>query len=69
MNYIEFKKYIESMGFEFDYGIYSYKDYTICVYTDYYNYYNGSGWAYYEFNDLTPLKKFNRSYKLKKILE
>ena len=68
MNRYEFRNYIKSIGFKYDI-IYIYKEYQIILYTDYYNYYNGSRWCYYEFNDLTPLRKFDRSYKLKKILK
>ena len=66
MNKEEFKKLIESIGFEPN-GYY--KEYRIDLYNDHYSFYNGYGWnGRYELNDLTPLKIVSRSYKLKKIL-
>ena len=67
----EFEKFIEYIGFKsndiLDYYHY-YKQYRIDLYYDEYGFYNGSKWFYYGYNDLTPLKQIERSYKLKKIL-
>ena len=70
MNRLEFKKYIESFGFKHHYNyIYSYKSYRIGLYNNFYDFFNGSEWIYSRYlNDLTPLNKITRSYKLKKIL-
>ena len=39
------------------------------LYTDHYNFYSGYKWfKHIDYNDLTPLKQIERSYKLKKIL-
>ena len=67
----EFIKFIESIGFKYnkhkDY--YDYKEYSIYLYRDHYDFYNGLNWWWNkDYNDLTPLKQIERSYKLKKIL-
>ena len=76
----EFIKYIETIGFEYAVSFnnierhdfyndgYNYKKYRIELYNNYYDFYNGSGWCYYGFNNISPLKQIERSYKLKKIL-
>ena len=69
MNRKEFIKYIESIGFKTFGFYYYYKQYRIDLYKYKYEFYNGSEWIYYiKLDDLTPLKKIERSYKLKKIL-
>ena len=77
MNSKEFIKYIESIGFiqesnqecNVDFYRYNYKEYRIFLNSDNYDFYNGSKWIYtIVLNDLSPLIKFDRSYKLKKIL-
>ena len=67
----EFKLYIESIGFLYNTyrGGFKYKRYLVYPYPTDYNFYNGSKWISYNYYDLTPLKKIERSYKLKKILE
>ena len=46
-----------------------YKEYRICLYNKYYNFYNGSEWIFIvKLNQLRHLKQIERSYKLKKIL-
>ena len=76
----DFRKYIESIGFKYykedsNSFRYDYKShlgddkYRIDMYIEYYNFYNGSEWIFNNLlNDLTPLKKVERSFKLKKIL-
>ena len=76
----DFRKYIESIGFKyykedsnaFRYDYKSHLDvnkYRIDMYNDHYEFFNGYKWIYYiKLDDLTPLKKVERSYKLKKIL-
>ena len=72
----EFEKYIESIGFEYiekpyTVGLYCHKEYRISLFDNFYKIVNinnneWSGW--YNFDHLKPLRKFDRSYKLKKIL-
>ena len=71
MNQEEFIKFILSIGFKHHYNdIYSYKSYRIDLDYECYDFYNGSEWDRNIYlNDLTPLKKIIRSYKLKNILE
>ena len=74
----EFIKFIESIGFKYiefigikynDVIVYGYKEYIISLYSKDYDIYNGSEWIFnIKFNDLTPLDKIIRSYKLKNIL-
>ena len=67
----EFKQFIESIGFKFNSHniFYEYKEYRICLYNKYYNFYNGSEWIFIvKLNQLRHLKQIERSYKLKKIL-
>ena len=66
----EFKHFILSIGFKYyDAIVYVYKEYEIYLYNNYYHFYNGSKWfEYYDLNDLSPLKKFTRSIKLKELL-
>ena len=75
----EFEKYIESIGFICSDGICDYekhhgvdlldcKMYTIICHSFNYILYNGVKGKRYSYNDLTPLRKFDRGYKLKKIL-
>ena len=72
MKYTEFKKLIESIGFKLNEHnlFYNYKEFKIDLYDIYYyDFYNGSEWIFsIKLNDLTPLDKIIRSYKLKKIL-
>ena len=66
----EFKKFILSIGFKDDNNhFYRYKEFIIYLYSDFYDFCNGSEWIRnIDYNDLTPLRKFDRGYKLKKIL-
>ena len=68
----EFKKYIKSIGFEQskDYTLsYIYKEYDIFMWTYAYDLsIDGKQIQTYPFNNLEPLRRFDRSYKLKKIL-
>ena len=69
MNREEFKKYIKSIGFEYDNitGFYDYKEFRIYLWYGNYNFWNGSEWKFaIPYNDLT---KLFRGIKLKKILE
>ena len=70
MNVEEFKKFIQSIGFEEMIGsYYRYKEFVIVLYNNEYSFYNASGWiGIYELNDLTPLKKITRDIKLKQLL-
>ena len=67
----EFINYIECIGFErssISY-IFRYKHSEIDFNNTHYNYYNGDEWlTYIPLNDSTPLRKFERRYKLKKLL-
>ena len=49
MIFEKFIKYIESIGFEYDYvkDCYGYKKNKIELYKNYYHFYNGSVWFYY----------------------
>ncbi len=72
MNEIEFKNYIESIGFS-HVNMYSfYKGFKIEFYNDYYHFWNGSKWLFYDYSDLTPINKYFkqelRSIKLGKLL-
>ena len=65
----EFKKYIESIGFEYNFPNYYYKQYKVYLYKDFYTFESDSEVLYtIGYNDLTLFRKFDRSYKLKKIL-
>ena len=71
MNKEEFINYIESIGFvshDLFIEFYEYKEYRIFLNSDDYDFYNGSGLITYKYNDLTPLKQFTRSIKLKELL-
>ena len=73
MNREKFKKYIESIGFNYFYGYYKYKECEIYFYPYYYDFYNEQEWSCnIEYNDLTLvekyLKKELRSIKLKQLL-
>ena len=72
MSLEEFKKIIESIGFEYAHRIQEYKKYIIKLYNNCYYFYNGSEWFRIDLNDLTPFNKYFkrelRSIKLKKIL-
>ena len=73
INKEEFVKLIKSIGFRFfinlDYGYYDYKSYRIYLESNYYNFYNGSGWTFHiKFDDLSVFKKELRSIKLKQLL-
>ena len=73
MSLEEFKKIIETIGFEYDTigYYYEYKEYCIVLYKDQYSFYNGSKWIY-NITDLIPFEKeFKReirSIKLKQLL-
>ena len=72
MDPIEFRNYIESIGFKNDgYGLYyRYNQYEIILYFNSYDFINGSEWIRnIDLNDLRPLKKITRSIKLKQILK
>ena len=67
----EFKKYIKSIGFKFDesIGIYRNDNYVIVLYNFYYDLYINDLFVDRFYNsDLTPLRKLDRSYKLKQLL-
>ena len=73
MNYEQFKKYIESIGFKHNDRLFKYKEYRIDLYRYSYGFYNGYVWINkYEFTDLTlfekEFKKELRFIKLKNIL-
>ncbi len=72
MNEIEFRNYIESIGFkEITIFRYEYGDFSIQLYNDEgrYYYHDGSLWIKCYFDDLTPILKYARSHKLKNILK
>ena len=77
MEYDEFKKLAESIGFEIDGQYYSYKKYMLNIFKSHFNFYNGDRWSlgndYYQDLNLTPFKTYfkkeMRSIKLKQILE
>ena len=66
----EFIKLIESIGFKSTNNFnYYYKEYSIYLYGDHYNFYNSSEGLYYiPYNDLKPILKLTRSVKLKALL-
>ena len=66
----EFENYIESLGFKEDqWGVYTYEKCVIDLYSSYYDFFNGlENYFYININDLEPLKKIERSIKLKKLL-
>ena len=69
----KFKLLIESIGFKHNVRLHKYKEYRIDLFfIDHYNFFNGSEWFVYEYNNLTPIevhfKKELRSIKLKNIL-
>ena len=72
MNREEFKKLIESIGFEYNGFNYVYEECGVSLYSKCYNFFNSYRWVDYEYNDLTPLKEYFkkelRSIKLKQIL-
>ena len=68
MNTDDFVKYIKSICFEYNRPNYDYKQYSIFAYNRNYYFYNGSGWLFHNCDNLIPLKKIERSYKLAKIL-
>ena len=63
----------QSIGFKFNYGDLVYKEFKIKIRSDYFEFYDGSGWNSYNYNDLKPLEKYFikklRAIKLKRILE
>ena len=69
---LDFQKYIKSIGFKYNGHCYRYKDYIIDLYEYSYDFYNGSRWVGYDYNDLTPLenefKQELRRIKIKQIL-
>ena len=69
MNREEFKKLIESIGFEYKGFYYIYKEYRIDLYRNIYGFHNGSKWRIYDYNDSKQLKKLTRNVKLKQILK
>ena len=69
----EFKKFIKSIGFEYNYGYYEYKEYRICLYTGCYHFHDGSEWIVdIPLNNLRSIENYFkqelRSIKLKKLL-
>ena len=73
MNYEQFKKYIESIGFKHNDRLFKYKEYRIDLYRYSYGFYNGFEWSILlDLNDLTlfekEFKKELRFIKLKNIL-
>ena len=77
MNQEEFRKYIESIGFEYNYGFYyDYKEFRIDLFNltgGHYDFWNGSEWIHnIPYNDLKPFEKYFkkelRSIKLKSLL-
>ena len=67
----EFKLLIESIGFKYNkiYDNYAYEEFRIYLWKDVYTFHNGSNWFNnIPLNDLTPILKLIRSYKLKQIL-
>ena len=66
----EFENYIESLGFKDDrWCVYTYEKYIIDLHGEYYDFFNGlENYFYININDLEPLKKIERSIKLKKLL-
>ena len=74
MNEIEFRNYIESIGFKFDnyYSFFKYNEFVIIFKGGFYIFFNGSKWSNHYYGDLTPIenhfKKYFRSIKLKELL-
>ena len=66
----EFKQFIESIGFESNYGNrFEYKKFILYLNSNYYIFYNGSEWSYdINLNDLTLFNTITRSIKLKQLL-
>ncbi len=64
---------VQSIGFKIHYGELVYKEFKIEIRSDYFEFYDGSGWYLYNYNDLKPLEKYFikklRAIKLKRILE
>ena len=76
MNNEEFKKFIESIGFKYNYDsyLYDYKEFKIDLWYKKYDFYDGYKWIeYIPYNDLRPIemyfKRELRSIKIKKILK
>ena len=73
MDELEFIKFIESIGFKLRINfpnIYVFEKYKIQVKPTKYFFHNGSEWSGLIYlNNLTPLKRFERSIKFKKILK
>ena len=69
INKKEFVKLIKSIGFIKIGYEYEYKEYRIDLASNYYNFYNGSGWTFHiKLDDLSVFKKELRSIKLKQLL-
>ena len=75
MDVLEFVEFIESIGFKNksnNGSYYIYKFYRINLYEYIYDFYNGSKWYYYDYNDLRSIEKYFkrelRSIKLKELL-
>jgi hypothetical protein len=71
MNEIEFRNYIESIGFKYNSGLYEYNVFLIDMWDNHYSFYNGSDWInYLPYNYLTQeVLKLTRSIKLKQLLK
>ena len=71
----EFIKYIESIGFKYNYGLYEYKGFRIYLFSFYYSFFNDLKKIQMveSYNELRPLennfKKEIRSFKLKQLLK
>lgn len=71
MNQTDFESYLIKLGFveEITKGRFEKDKIIIENWRNVYNIYNGYTWSgYFNINDLKPLRKFERSYKLKQIL-
>ena len=66
----EFKKYIITIGFEQVYIFYFYNKYRISLYDNEYELFKEEKMiGRFDYNDLKPLHKISRRYKLKYLLE
>jgi len=68
----EFDLLIDLIGFKFNSGLYEYNEFLIDMWFNHYNFYNGSEWKTYYYDELSIIhntfKKELRSYKLKHLL-
>ena len=66
----EFIDYIKSLGFICFDVYFKYKGFSIIVDYRYYDFWDGSNWVYnIPHDNLELLRKFDRSYKIRKILK